>query len=272
MSEPTVIPPGGGEIIGDAQDRRVEILSDHDSLHATWSRFGPYRDGADLHVHHRHSDLFYVLEGELTVRLGAAGEPVKAPRGTLARVPPGVVHGFRNGTGAELRYLNLHAPGVGFADYMRAIRDGRTLAYDQFPPPADGGRPAAEAVIGGDALRTERAVLLADIEEIAVAEMRTGPGGSPAHVHGRHDESFYVLEGELVLTAGDRELRAPAGAWAQVPAGVAHAVSSPGPEPARFLSMHTPSGGFGSFLRALEETGDEALAATQAAFDQEPAS
>ncbi len=37
------------------------------------------------------------------------------PAGTLARVPPDVVHGFRNGSDAELRYLNLHAPGQGFA-------------------------------------------------------------------------------------------------------------------------------------------------------------
>ena len=55
-------------------DRRVEILSSHDSLHATWSRFGPGRDGADLHVHREHTDLFYVLEGEFTLRLGPQGE------------------------------------------------------------------------------------------------------------------------------------------------------------------------------------------------------
>ena len=53
------------------------------------------------------------------------------PAGTLARVPPDVVHGFRNGSDSELRYLNLHAPGQGFAEYMRALRDGRSLAYDQ---------------------------------------------------------------------------------------------------------------------------------------------
>jgi mannose-6-phosphate isomerase-like protein (cupin superfamily) len=111
MGEPTVIPPGGGEVLGDSPDRRVEILSDHAALHATWSRFGPRRDGADLHVHRRHTDLFYVLEGELTVRLGPEGESVVAPAGTLARVPPLVVHGFRNGSDAELRYLNFHAPG-----------------------------------------------------------------------------------------------------------------------------------------------------------------
>src|SRR4029079_3090113 len=39
----SVIPPRGGEVIGDAPERRVEILADHDTLNATWSRFGPGR-------------------------------------------------------------------------------------------------------------------------------------------------------------------------------------------------------------------------------------
>src|SRR3954449_13057265 len=69
----TVIPPGGGEVIGDSLERRVEILSDDDTVHATWSRFGPGRAGADLHIHRRHTDLFYVLDGELTIRLGTEG-------------------------------------------------------------------------------------------------------------------------------------------------------------------------------------------------------
>jgi quercetin dioxygenase-like cupin family protein len=230
VSEPIVIPPGGGEVVGDSPDRRVEILSDHAALHATWSRFGPGREGADLHVHRRHTDIFYVLEGELTVRLGPAGKAVVVPAGTLARVPPLVVHGFRNGSDAELRYLNFHAPGVGFADYLRAIRDGRTLAYDQEPPPADGGRPATEAVVGGGV----------DVEEIAIAERRGDPGGPPAPVvHAGHVRWFYVLEGGLALTAGDRELRAPAGAWVQVPPGVPHVLSSS--EPVRYLDVRAPS-------------------------------
>ncbi len=239
-----MIPPGGGEVVGDSPERRVEILSDCDALHATWSRFGPGREGADLHVHRRHSDLFYVLEGELTVRLGPDGEEVAVPAGTLARVPPLVVHGFRNGGGAEVRYLNLHAPGQGFAEFMRALRDGRALSYDQEPPPPDGGRPATEAVIGGG----ERGALLADVEEIGISEAWLDPGSpSPSpHLHRRHVESFYVLAGEPALTAGDRELRAEAGSWVQVPPGVPHTLSCPGSEPVRFLDLHTPSFGFGA--------------------------
>ena len=267
---PVLVGRGAGEVVGDSADRRVEILSDDDALHATWSRFGPGREGADLHVHRRHTDLFYVLEGELTIRLGPAGEGVAVPAGTLARVPPLVVHGFRNASDAQVAYLNLHAPGQGFAAYMRAIRDGRTLTYDQEPPPPDGGRPTTEAVVGGDGFETDapglHTVLLADVEEIGISEVRSDRGSPPGppHLHRRHVESFYVLEGEIALTTGDRELRAKAGSWAQVPPGAPHAISLPGSEPVRYLNLHTPSCGFGAFLHAFDDTGDEELAAAGA--------
>jgi mannose-6-phosphate isomerase-like protein (cupin superfamily) len=271
-----VILPGAGEIVGDSPERRVEILSDHEAMHATWSRFGPGREGADLHVHRRHTDLFYVLAGELTVRLGPEDEGVAVPAGTLARVPPLVVHGFRNASDAEVSYLNLHAPGVGFADYLRALRDGRPLTYDQEPPPADGGRPASAAVVGGDGYTAERpgvrAKLLADVDEIAIAEVTSEPDrpSSPPHVHRRHVESFYVLEGELALTAAGRELRAPVGSWVQLAPGVPHTDPRPGAGRVRFLNVHSPSRGFGAFLRALCDAGDEEIAAARAPFDQEP--
>jgi mannose-6-phosphate isomerase-like protein (cupin superfamily) len=67
-----------------------------------------------------------------------------------------------------------------------------------------------------------------------------------------------VLTGELALTSGARELRAPAGSWVQVPAGVEHGVSTPGPEPVRLLDVHTPSCGFGAFIRGLRDGGAEA--------------
>jgi mannose-6-phosphate isomerase-like protein (cupin superfamily) len=277
MHEPTIIRPGGGEVVGDAPDRRVEILSDHDALHATWSRLGPRRAGADLHIHRRHTDLFYVLRGELTIWLGSEGRGVPVPSGTLARVPPLVVHGFRNGSDAEVSYLNLHAPGRGFADFMRAMRDGRPLSYDQEPPPADGGRPATEAVVGGDGRPASspglRVVLLADVDEIGISEAWSDPGtpAAPLHVHRRHVESFYVLEGELAFAVGAHELRAQAGSWVQVPPGVPHTVSPIGSEPARFLNVHTPSCGLGTFVRALHDAGGDAeLAAARAGFDQRP--
>ena len=67
-----------------------------------------------------------------------------------------------------------------------------------------------------------------------------------------------MLDGELALSAGDRELRAEAGTWAQVPPGVPHSLSLPA-EPVRYLNLHTPGCGYGAFLRG------------RADFDQEPA-
>ena len=57
--------------------------------------------------------------------------------------PPLLVHGFRNGSDAELRYLNLHAPSAGFADFQR----GRNPGFDQLEPPADGGLPVTDAIV-----------------------------------------------------------------------------------------------------------------------------
>ena len=215
MAEPTVSPPGGGELIGDAPDRRVEILCEHDALHATWTRFGPGRDGADPHIHRHHTDFFYVLAGELTVRLGVEGEEVAVPAGRLVRVPPMVVHGFRNAADAELRYLNFHAPGAGFVAYMRGLRDGRRVPFDQADPPADGLRPATEAAIGEP---------FTDTDAIAIAEV---PGERPPR-DDRELLALYVLEGEVTIDTGGRELRAPAGSWVQVPPGDAPALSADG--------------------------------------------
>jgi quercetin dioxygenase-like cupin family protein len=203
MSEVRVVPPGGGEVIGDAPDRRVEILCDHPAVHATVSRFAAGRDGADLHIHRHHHDLFYVLEGQLTLRLGP-DEETTADGGTLVCVPPLVVHGFRNGSDAPMRYLNLHAPGVGFADYMRGLRDGVTIVYDQEDPPETGTRPASDVRIGPPPLT---------IDAVTVTER---PGGGTS----QRLEAYFVLAGELDVDG----TKAGAGAWVQIPPGVPHMV------------------------------------------------
>jgi quercetin dioxygenase-like cupin family protein len=276
VSAANVIAPGGGEVIGESEERRVAILCDHDGLHVTHSRFGPRRDGADLHVHRRHTDVFYVLDGELSLRLGAGDEQVGVPAGTLVRVPPLVVHGFRNAGEADLSYLNLHAPGARFADYLRSLRDGVAAPsdYDQEDAPADGGRPVAEVQVGElepleDSAQT-RVELLADCDEAAIARVRAAAGDAPpVHVHQRHLEAFYVLDGELLLTVAGEQIRVAAGTWAQVAPGVAHTVANAAP--ATFLNIHAPNAGFGGFLRARHVDGDElAPAIARSGFDERP--
>jgi mannose-6-phosphate isomerase-like protein (cupin superfamily) len=143
VPQPILLTLGEGELVGDRPDWRVEILCDREELVVTWTRFGPRRDGASPHVHRAHSDLFYVLAGELTFFVGPEREERVLPAGTLAFAPPLLVHGFRNASDDELVYLNFHAPNAGFADYLR----GRSPSFDQWDPPEDGGRPVTDAVI-----------------------------------------------------------------------------------------------------------------------------
>ncbi len=121
-----------------------------------------------------------------------------------------------------------------------------------------------------------RVALLVDVDEIAIVDVTSAPGGGaptpPLHVHERHVESFYVLAGELAFTAGSGELRATAGSWVQVPPNVPHTFAPAGSEPARYVNVHTPSRGFGDFTRALLAARNEGeLAAARSSFDQVPA-
>jgi quercetin dioxygenase-like cupin family protein len=173
---------------------------------------------------------------------------VRVSAGSLAWVPPGVVHGFRNASDGDMRYLNFHAPGCRFADYMRSIRDGDPITYDQFDPPADGGAPASEAVIGevvaDESLPGLQVRVLADVEAITVAELVATPGPAAptaAHVHDDRVEFLYVLDGGLALVAGGGELRVPAGSWVQVPAGVEHVEASAAGQRLRALRIHVPA-------------------------------
>jgi quercetin dioxygenase-like cupin family protein len=268
------LPARGADVIRDLPASRVEMLSDREDLVATWTRFEPRLEGAAAHVHRRHSDLFYVLEGELTLLLGPDRRERPVQPGSVVLAPPLVVHGFRNAADADLRYLNFHAPGGGFAEYMR----GEAPSFDSEDPPEDGGRPERDGYVGTGEVVTDtgalRVALLADVEEIGIAEVRSEPNGiaPPAHVHPNHTESFYVIEGELTFTANGSEVRASAGSWVQVPPGTAHSFAPTGPTDARFLDIHTPSCGFGTFVRALAAAGsDDERAAARAAFDQAPA-
>jgi quercetin dioxygenase-like cupin family protein len=116
--------------------------------------------------------------------------------------------------------------------------------------------------------------LLADLEQIGVAEVRSRPGGvaPPAHLHREHAEAFYVLEGELTFRLEDGERRAGPDTWVFVPPEVVHTFAVTGDGRARFLDLHLPSCGFGDFVRGLHAARtEEELGAVRAAFDQQPA-
>lgn len=270
--EPVVHPRGGGEVVADGPERRVEIDVGLTEIVATRSRYAPGESGPGPHVHREHADCFLVLDGELVFEVGP--EPrrrVTGRAGAFVLVPPDVVHTFRNEGPGDARFVNVHAPGAGFDDHLRALAEGdeeRVARFDSHGPPADGGRPADDAIVRapgeGDELRlgASRALLRATADDdagwLAVMESELPPGatGPIPHRHRAMVDSFLVLEGTLTLLAGEREVEAPAGTWASIPPGVVHTFSNASEEPVRFVNLMAPAG----LERYLREVAAEAAA------------
>ena len=76
--------------------------------------------GPALHVHPGFAETFYVIEGEIAVRVG--DEAREAGPGTVAVVPRGTPHTFANPSDAPARMLVLVTPG-GFERYFEALID-----------------------------------------------------------------------------------------------------------------------------------------------------
>jgi quercetin dioxygenase-like cupin family protein len=79
---------------------------------------------------------------------------------------------------------------------------------------------------------------------------------TPLHTHPNEDETFIVLEGEILVHVEGREHRVGPGGVAVVPRGTRHAflVTS---EMARILALHTPGSGEAFYRDASEPSTDE---------------
>jgi mannose-6-phosphate isomerase-like protein (cupin superfamily) len=79
------------------------------------------------------------------------------------------------------------------------------------------------------------------------------PGqGFPMHVHHNEDEIQYIIEGKLLIVAGDQRLIAGPGDFFYGPRNIAHGFRSVGDTPARFLEGYLPGGFEGMFTTPLE--------------------
>jgi len=130
-----------------SEHREVGMLLAREDLTITRARYMAGEQIAGPHVHHAHTDLFYVLEGELTFEIGPTAEAISVAAGGMLAAPPGLAHSLRNDSNRAARWLTIHAPDGGFATFMRSLRDGAEVAWDIFPVPAGGGLPASEAIV-----------------------------------------------------------------------------------------------------------------------------
>ena len=250
-SEPIVIGPGDGEIIGDAPDRRVEILSDHPALHVTWSRFaaGPRRRRpARPPPPHR---LFFVLDGELTLRLGIDGRGrrrARRARSRACRRTSCTAFATRarprcatsTSTRPARQFAQLHARAARRADAAGHLRPASAAARRR--PPDDGGgrrraadpRPTRRG-LRGDAPGGPRGVCgsprCAAIPDIEL-DTRSAPRSRPVALRARRRAG----------ARGRRPHAASAGrVWLQLAPGMPYAVACGGPGAVRYLDLRAPA-------------------------------
>ena len=105
----------------------------------------------------------------------------------------------------------------------------------------------------------------------AIVEEVEPMADTPAHVHEREDELFYVLEGEHVYRVGDEEHRVGPGGLVFAPRGIPHSQRRVLPGVGRQLVLLSPGGleGFFRELAAADQAGTlgpEAYAAASERF------
>lgn len=125
MSRPfVVVEPGQGRRVGN-----VEFLATTDdtpffNLAMVVLRPG---QGVDGHVHEAEDDSFLVVDGTLTLIVGDDHRAVRAGPGTFVLVPSGTLHELVNEGPADVRFLNVHAPG-GFDRRIGLLQRGAVAA------------------------------------------------------------------------------------------------------------------------------------------------
>lgn len=250
---PTLLRPGEGE-----GTERYTILADRPEVVLTEFRYAPGEDGPQRHIHRHHADAFYVLEGDVRITLDEE-DRVLGP-GAFVLIPPGVIHTFGNPSDKPGRYLNFHAPGCGFGDYLRGEKPDFDQEYDV---PPGSGRPTEEAVVrepgAGELLEigasrsTVKAAAGDGMGSLAVLEstVQAGFPGAVAHLHERTVDSFYVLDGTLVLRLGDETVEAGPDSCGLVPPGNPHTFATT-TDAVRLLNIYAPAG-FEGYVREMGE-------------------
>ncbi|HUG63756.1 MAG TPA: cupin domain-containing protein [Gaiellaceae bacterium] len=253
---------GTGELVFGSPKLEVTLLVDIEQLAAVEVRAAPGWGKTPLHVHARHADAVYVLEGELALQLEDRVHSIDAE--TWAFVPRGIAHAFEVTGDRPARFLVLHAPGSGYGDYVR----GTATAFDQLSPldavTRDPGLVVVRRAGGaeGDNItdRPERrATVLVEAEEVTISEFDYGPGerGAPRHVHREHADAFLVLDGEFTFHLRDGSRTLPAGTLVVFPLGVVHGFDNDSAAHARAFNFHMPSLGVADYMRGKNRDFDQ---------------
>jgi quercetin dioxygenase-like cupin family protein len=146
-----VVPPGEGRFIAvGSSGTGVTVkasAAETGGLCTVWEgRVPPGTVGAGPHYHRERDEFFYVLEGEVVLRIDDQRQTARA--GTFAFVPRGTIHGFHNPGTKSATLLVMHHP-AGFEQFLeqmqelaarhasREERAALAARFDMIPVPAD---------------------------------------------------------------------------------------------------------------------------------------
>ena len=127
----TLVPPGEGEsvwLLGDLFEVKL-AGEDTGGAYSMVEETSPPQGGPPPHIHHNEDEALYVVEGEVEVLLG--DRTTRASAGSLAYVPKGTLHTFKNvGTSAS-RVAAIFSPG-GFEKFF--VEAGEPATERSSPP------------------------------------------------------------------------------------------------------------------------------------------
>jgi mannose-6-phosphate isomerase-like protein (cupin superfamily) len=196
-----------GETLVDLPEATVRVLADRPELVLTYMR-SRNEGGPGRHLHRQHADGFVVLEGEFAFELG--DERATRGAGTTVVIPPEVIHRYEHETTHQAQFLNIHAPAMGFADYL--FGELPPEEADNFFDPPEPGRPASEAITlafadEGETVtdRPERTIrILADLPELVLTWTRyvSGEEGPGPHIHKEHVDALLHAQRRARLPGG----------------------------------------------------------------------
>jgi mannose-6-phosphate isomerase-like protein (cupin superfamily) len=219
--------------------------------------------GAPPHHQPTEEELWYLLEGELDVRIGTRAATIRA--GSFAFIPRDTTHTFKNNAGAPVRLLAWNAP-AGHERAFEAMRAKAAQGITAFPQLREvfraheimlhadeheqalndvpGGKLVLERTQGRDASRSgaDVRVLLDAKESGGLFEVSDVLLESQLALrYGRSETCLYVAGGAADLAVGDERQRVGPGAFAFIPRGHPARIARAGGEPAHVVLWTTPA-------------------------------
>lgn len=108
------------------------ISEETGSVYSLYIATIPPHTGAPPHIHHRETEAFYLLEGELEFITGE--RTVRAGAGDFLHVDKGVIHGYTNVGSEIVRYLGIVTPGGLHEQLFAALGEEATAETVPAPP------------------------------------------------------------------------------------------------------------------------------------------